>query len=93
MSESLLSEFPQVVSNAFQHERSLWAHSAEKDAVFYLVSGIDMTSAQPGTPVKVQEDANLTHNNTLPPNTAVSRFIYVSESLSGEHRPVSGYVS
>ncbi|KAF7940723.1 uncharacterized protein EAE97_006909 [Botrytis byssoidea] len=42
--------------------------------------------------VKVQENANLTHNYTLPPNTVVSRFIYVSESLSGERRPVSGYV-
>ncbi|KAF7905165.1 uncharacterized protein EAF01_005686 [Botrytis porri] len=51
-----------------------------------------MTSAQPGTPIKVQEDVNLSQNYTLPPSTAVSRFIYVSESLSGEHRPVSGYV-
>ncbi|TGO46588.1 hypothetical protein BOTNAR_0577g00020 [Botryotinia narcissicola] len=42
--------------------------------------------------VKVQENANLTHNYTFPHNTAVSRFIYVSESLSGERRPASGYV-
>ncbi|TGO11652.1 hypothetical protein BTUL_0105g00420 [Botrytis tulipae] len=40
----------------------------------------------------MQENANLSHNYTLPPNTAVSRFIYVSESLSGERYPVSGYV-
>lgn len=92
MSESLLSEFPQGVSDAIQYERSLWAHSAEEDAAFYSVSGIDMASAQPGTPIKVQEDANVPQNYTLPPNTAVSRFIYVSESLSGERRPVSGYV-
>ncbi|PQE09748.1 secretory lipase protein [Rutstroemia sp. NJR-2017a BBW] len=92
MSESLLSEFPQNVSDAIQYERSLWAHSAEEDATFYSVSGIDMTSAQPGTLIKVQEDANSPQNYTVPPNTAVSRFIYVSGSLSGERRPVSGYV-
>jgi pimeloyl-ACP methyl ester carboxylesterase len=81
---------PQSVIDALNYERTSWAHGSVKDDSFYSVPN-GTAHFSPGTLIKLQEDANSTAY-TLPPNTAISRFIYQSKNLNGDLVPVSGYI-
>ena len=71
-------------------ERSNFAHGPGSSDAFYHVPPGSATAA-PGTLLKLQLDANTTAY-TLPPNTAISRFIFQSESINGSKVPVSAYI-
>ncbi|CAF9941400.1 MAG: hypothetical protein HETSPECPRED_003226 [Heterodermia speciosa] len=71
-------------------ERSNFAHGPGSSDSFYHVP-LGSAAAAPGTLLKLQVDANTTAY-TLPPNTALSRFIFQSESINGSKVPVSAYI-
>ncbi|PQE26161.1 secretory lipase protein [Rutstroemia sp. NJR-2017a BBW] len=81
---------PSPVQVSLDFERSRWAHGSVKTDSFYDVP--PNTSKLPaGSLIKVQEDAN-SSTYTIPPNTAISRFIYQSKTLNGSLVPVSAYI-
>lgn len=71
-------------------ERSNFANGSVASEGFYTVPP-ESARASPGTLLKVQLDAN-TLAYTLPPNTAISRIMFQSESLNGTAVPVSAYI-
>lgn len=71
-------------------ERTNWANGSVEQDSFYDVPA-NASSAPPGSLLKVQEDAN-TSSYTLPPNTALSRILFQSETLNGTAVPASAYV-
>ena len=71
-------------------ERSNFAHGPGSSDAFYDVP-LGSAAAAPGTLLKLQTDANTTAY-TLPPNTALSRIIFQSESINGSKVPVSAYI-
>lgn len=71
-------------------ERSNFAHGpGSSDAFYHVPSG--SAAAAPGTLLKLQLDANTTLY-TLPPNTAISRILFQSESINGSKVPGSAYI-
>jgi pimeloyl-ACP methyl ester carboxylesterase len=81
---------PSSVQVSLDFERSRWAHGSVKTDTFYDVP--PNTSKLPaGSLLKVHEDAN-SSAYTIPPNTAISRFIYQSKTLNGSLVPVSAYI-
>ncbi|KAK8910762.1 hypothetical protein ACHAO1_006304 [Botrytis cinerea] len=84
------THLPDAVTAALDYEKDSWSNGSIKTDAFYKVpDGTANHSA--GTLIKVEEDAN-SSLYTLPPNTALSRFIYQSKSLNGNLVPVSAYV-
>ncbi|PQE13484.1 secretory lipase protein [Rutstroemia sp. NJR-2017a WRK4] len=79
---SKVASLPSNIQAALDYERSNWANGSVKEDPFYTL---------PGTLIKLQEDANAS-NYTLPPNTAISRFIYQSKDLNDNLVPVSAYI-
>ena len=71
-------------------ERSNFAHGPGSSDTFYHVP-LGSAAAAPGTLLKLQLDANTTAY-TLPPNTALSRMLFQSESINGSKVPVSAYI-
>ena len=71
-------------------ERSNFAHGPGSSDAFYHVPPGSATAA-PGTLLKLQLDANTTLY-TLPPNTAISRILFQSESINGSKVPGSAYI-
>ena len=78
------------VTAALQFEQSRWVRGSVEDEEFYRVPP-GTADAPAGTLLKLQLDAN-TSAYTLPPNTAISRFIYQTENLNGTKVPNSAYV-
>lgn len=85
-----METLPAPVSEALQFERSNWSDGSVLDDAFYTVPA-DSAKAPAGTLLKVDKDVD-TSKYLLPPATALSRFIYQSESLSGALVPVSALV-
>jgi pimeloyl-ACP methyl ester carboxylesterase len=81
---------PSNIQAALDYERSNWADGSVKEDPFYTLSG-GSANFPAGTLIKVQEDAN-SSNYTLPPNTAISRFVYQSKDLNDNLVPVSAYI-
>lgn len=77
------------IANALEFERSNWATGSVASDEFY--SNVPRSNASAGTLLKVQVNVN-TSAYSLPPNTALSRIIFVSESLNGSKIPASAYV-
>lgn len=77
----------EVVTN---FERSRWATGAVDEDTFYQVPS-NATAAPPGSLLKLQAGVN-TSLFTLPPNTALTRLLFQSESLNGTAVPNSAYV-
>lgn len=75
---------------ALNFERSNFAKGPASSNDFYHVPTESVTTA-PGTLLKLERDAN-TSVYTLPPNTALSRILFQSESLNGSVVPVSAFV-
>lgn len=89
-SASQQTHLPNTVTTALEYEHASWSNGSVKTDTFYKVP--DGTANYPaGTLIKVQEDANASLY-TLPPNTALSRFIYQSKNLNGDLVPVSAYI-
>lgn len=78
------------ISVALNFERSNWATGSVADDEFYTLPS-NASSASPGSVVKVQAYTN-TSTYTLPPNTALSRIIFMTEDLNGTAVPASAYV-
>ncbi|PQE17199.1 secretory lipase protein [Rutstroemia sp. NJR-2017a BVV2] len=81
---------PSSVQEALDFERSRWAHGSVKTDSFYDVPS-NASKLPAGSLIKVQEDAN-SSVYTIPPSTAISRFIYQSKTLNGSLVPVSAYI-
>lgn len=75
---------------AIEFEQSNWANGSVPEESFYTVPA-NSTDAPAGTLLKVQQDAN-TSAYTLPPNTALSRILFQSETFNGSTVPASAYV-
>ena len=80
----------QNVAIALDFERAKWAHGSITEDDFYSVPH-NASLAPVGALLKVQVDAN-TSAYTLPPNTALSRIMYQTETLNGSKIPASAYV-
>ena len=78
------------IAIALNFERSNFANGSVTSEDFYTVPK-NAPGAAPGTLLKLQLDAN-TSAYTLPPNTALSRFMFQSETLNGTAVPVSAYI-
>ncbi len=78
------------VENACAFERSLWAKGSVAIDDFYHVPTY-ASNAPAGTLLKVQQDAN-TSAYTLPPNTALSRIMFLTRTFNGSTVPASAYV-
>ena len=89
--DTLEASLPDITKQALQWEQQQWANkcSVLKDD-FYAVPE-SYSGAAPGTLLKVEQKSD-TSLYTLPPATALSRFIYQSRTLNGSLVPVSAYV-
>ena len=82
------------IADALEFERLNWATGSVASDEFYSQvppRNNNASSAPAGTLLKVQVNVN-TSAYSLPPNTALSRIIFVSESLNGSRIPASAYV-
>ena len=71
-------------------ERSRWATGSVDEDNFYQVP-TNATTAPPGSLLKLQVGVK-TSLFTLPPNTALTRLLFQSETLNGTAIPASAYV-
>lgn len=78
------------VNIAIQFERSNWATGSVHRDPFYEVLSESATQP-PGSPLKVEEYTN-TSLYTLPPNVALSRILFQSETFNGSAVPASAYI-
>lgn len=78
------------ITNAHNFESSFRAHGSISADLFYRIPK-NTANTSPGTLLKVEIETD-TSCYTLPPNLALSRFIYQSKSSSGSLVPVSAYV-
>ncbi|KAI4154556.1 MAG: hypothetical protein LQ340_001612 [Diploschistes diacapsis] len=84
------AKLPEAVLEALEFEREQWANGPASQDPFY---SLESYSGQepPGTLLKVEKACN-TKLWMLPPTTALSRFVYQSETLNAKPVPVSGYI-
>lgn len=78
------------VEVALNFERSNWAGGSVSELDFYRVPS-NTSQAAAGTILKVEVNVN-TSAFTLPPNTAISRIMYQTETLNGSLVPASAYI-
>lgn len=78
------------INVALLYERSQWVNGSVSNEEFYRVPH-GAYDAPAGTLLKLQIDANTTAY-TLPPNTAISRFLYQTRTLNGTKVPNSAYI-
>lgn len=79
------------IAFALEFERSNWATGSVASDDFYSQVSRNASSAPGGTLLKVQVNVNASAYS-LPPNTALSRIMFVSESLNGSKIPALAYV-
>ena len=78
------------VEDVCSYEHSTWANGSVTYDEFYHVPS-HASNAPAGTILKVQLDANTSAYN-LPPNTALSRIMFLSRNFNGSTVPASAYV-
>lgn len=78
------------VAVALEFERSNWVNGLVTYDEFYCVPP-DMADAPAGALLKLQKNAN-TSAYTVPPNTAISRFMFQTKTLNGSTVPGSAYI-
>lgn len=83
------TSLPDITKQALEWEQKQWADGSVLDNDFYVAPD-ESSDAAPGTLLKLERDTN-TSLFTLPPATALSRFIYQSKTLNGSLIPVSAY--
>ncbi len=86
----LKNTLPDISRLSLDFEESQWATGSVLDDPFYSVLP-GSEDAAPGSLIKLEEEANSTLF-TLPPATALSRFIFQSKTLNGSAVPVSGFI-
>ena len=79
------------VQVALNFERTNWANGSVTTEPFYTEVPSNASGAQPGTLLKLQQDAN-TAAYSLPPSTALSRIMYQTADLNGTAVPATGYI-
>lgn len=84
------ASLPQKINESLEFEKSNLAEGSVLDNDFYTAP-TNSAEAAPGTLLKVEKDVDTT-KYFLPPTTAVSRFIYQSETLKGTKVPVSAFI-
>lgn len=83
-------ELANDISDALKFERKKWINGPASDEEFYRAPS-GTADAPAGTLLKLELDAN-TSIYTLPPNTALSRFLFQTETLNGTKVPASAFV-
>jgi pimeloyl-ACP methyl ester carboxylesterase len=83
-------QLPPLIQEALAWETSQWTGENVLQSPFYEAPA-ESLDAPPGALLRLEEKTN-TANYTLPPATALSRFIYQSETLNGRAVPVSAYI-
>lgn len=78
------------VAVALEFERSNWVNGLVTYDEFYWVP-LDMADAPAGALLKLQKNAN-TSAYTVPPNTAIQRFMFQTKPLNGSTVPGSDYI-
>ena len=78
------------VRESLEFEKSNWAQGSVLNNSFYDAPH-EGAESPPGTLLRIEKDVN-TADYLLPPTTALSRFIYQSETLNGSKVPVSAFV-
>ncbi|MDI1493436.1 MAG: hypothetical protein OHK93_005225 [Ramalina farinacea] len=86
-----MDHLPESIQEALAFEKSNQALGSVIQDQFYDAPGQDDAKAAPGTLFKVEKDVD-TSKFLLPATTALSRFVYQSETMSGVKTPVSAYV-
>lgn len=84
------NDLVQAVEVALNFERTNWAGSSVSEDDFYSVPS-NATSATPGSLLKVEVFTNTTLY-TVPPGTALSRLVYITETSTGVSVPASAFV-
>lgn len=84
------SSLPEIIQQAVQWEINQWTDGNVSESSFYTAPA-DSATATPGSLLRLEEVTN-TSAYALPPATALSRFIYQSETLNGTKVPVSAYI-
>lgn len=85
-----MSSLPEPILQALQFEASNWANGpASDDPIYHVPDGA--SKAVPGSMLKVEKDTD-TSKYLLPPATAMTRFIYQSENLTGCLVPASAFI-
>ena len=85
-----MEEIPAGIAECLEFEKTNWAHGSVTTDPFYEAPH-EASDAPPGTLLKVEKDTD-TSKYLIPPTTALSRFIYQSETFRGSKVPVSGYI-
>lgn len=78
------------VRESLEFEKSNLAQGSVLNNTFYDAPH-EVAETPPGTLLRVEKDVN-TAEYLLPPTTALSRFVYQSETLGGSKVPVSAFV-
>lgn len=85
-----MSSLPGPIAEALKFESLSWANGPTSDDPFYQVPE-GSSKAIPGSVLKIEKDTD-TSKYLLPPATAMSRFIYQSENLTGNPVPSSAFI-
>ena len=81
---------PADIAEGLEFEKKNWADGSVTSDPFYEAPQ-QAPNASPGTLLRVERDTD-TSKYLIPPTTALSRFIYLSETFRGSKVPVSGYI-
>ena len=81
---------PNDAAAALKYGESLKIHATVTEDEFYKVP-TESANAPPGTLLKVEAETDTSHY-MLPPATALSRFLYQSQTLQGSLVPASAFV-
>ena len=85
-----MERLPKSVTEILEFERSNWVDGSVVNDSFYEAPQ-EAPDSPPGTLLKIEKNVDTT-KYLIPPATALSRFVYQSETLKGSKVPVSGYV-
>ena len=89
----LTDEIARSVEIVTNSDRSQLANGGPRQDDFYSLPSLENTTGplQPGTLLKVQAVTDPT-NYAIPPNTALSRFMYTTKTLNGTIVPATSFV-
>lgn len=88
--QSTEGPLPEITKQSLQWEKQQWADGSVLDNAFYSAPNGSLDAA-PGTLLRLERQTNASLFS-LPPATAISRFIYQSQTLNGSLVPVSAYI-
>ena len=89
--QELVATLPEEIQKAIEFDRKQWAIGSVLEDPFYTELEESARFAGPGAPLKIERNTD-TSKFTLPPATALSRYVYQSRTLAGKPVPVSAYI-